>query len=93
METGLRHRGDFERGEYDRVTELIDPEIVADHWKRRYGAELDAPEFYLEEEKPLARRIAHRFMYIHLKVSEERIAKAVDNADDAAPSENEPDSK
>jgi len=72
MESGLPHRADFDRGNYDAVERLIDPGFLMANLKRRYGAELDAPEFHHGSETPLARRIAHQFAYIHLKVHEEK---------------------
>lgn len=75
METGLRHRSDFRRESYEAVAGLIDPDFVADNLKRRYGTDLVAPEFYQDRDMPLARRIAHQFTYIHLKVREEKTEK------------------
>jgi KAP family P-loop domain len=75
METGLRHRGDFDRREYDWLASIVSPDFVADFLKRRYGAELGAPEFYQEETIPFPRRIAHQFTYVHLKVCEEKAEK------------------
>lgn len=76
MESGLPHRADFDRGNYDAVARLIDPSFLMTSLKQRYGAELDAPEYYHGSETPLARRIAHQFAYIHLKVVEEKTQPA-----------------
>lgn len=72
MESGLPHRADFDRGNYDAVARLIDPSFLLISLKQRYGTELDAREYYHGSETPLARRIAHQFAYIHLKVVEEK---------------------
>ncbi len=72
MESGLPHRADFDRGNYDSVAALIEPDFILTNLKQRYGAELDAPEYYHNSETSLARRIAHQFAYIHLKAQEEK---------------------
>jgi len=71
MESGLPHRADFDRENYEAVSKLIDPDFLMANLKRRYGAELDAPEFYHDSDTPLARRFAHQFAYIHLKVNKD----------------------
>lgn len=77
MESGLPHRADFDRGNYDAVARLINPDFLMTSLRQRYGAELDAPEYYHGSETPLARRIAHQFAYIHLKVEEEKTQSGV----------------
>lgn len=77
MESGLPHSADFDRENYDAVARLIDPGFLMTTLKQRYGAELDAPEHYHGSETPLARRIAHQFAFIHLKVEEEKTQSAV----------------
>lgn len=68
MESGLPHRADFDRGNYDAVVELIDPDYLMANLKQRYGAELDAAEYDHGSEAPLPRRIANQFAYIHMEV-------------------------
>lgn len=81
MESGLPQRADFDRGNYDAVAGLIDPDFIVANLKQRYGAELDAPEFYHGSETPFARRIAHQFVYIHLKVHEEKAQPESEGSD------------
>lgn len=71
MESGLPHRADFDRGSYDAVAKLIEPDFIVANLKRRYGVELDTPQFHHGNETSLPRRIAHQFTYIHVKVQEE----------------------
>lgn len=81
MESGLPHRADFDRGNYDAVTGLIDLDFLMSSLKQRYGAELDAPEFHHDSETPLARRIAHQFAFIHRKVGKEKMQSATTPSD------------
>ncbi|HYM44420.1 MAG TPA: hypothetical protein VET46_16810 [Steroidobacteraceae bacterium] len=72
MESGLSHRSDFRREAYNSVTELIDPAIVMDKLRVRYGQQLDTPQFHHDRDVPIATRIAHQFSFIHRAVVEER---------------------
>lgn len=76
MESGLPHRADFDRGSYDAVAKLLEPDFIVTNLKQRYGAELDTPQFHHGNETSLACRIAHQFTYIHLKVQEEKVQAA-----------------
>lgn len=78
MESGLPHRTDFDRRNYDAVARLIDPDFLVASLKQQYGAELDAPEYYHGSEIALARKIAHQFVYIHVKIHEEKAQIPVD---------------
>ncbi len=72
LESGLSHRSDFDRGNYDTLAKLVDPEFILERLKARYGAELDNPEYYHGDEVPFRRRVAHQFAYIHKKIKEDR---------------------
>lgn len=76
MESGLPHRADFDRGSYDAVAKLIEPDFIVTNLKQRYGAQLDTPQFHHSSETSLACRIAHQFTFIHLKVQEEKVHAA-----------------
>ena len=76
MESGLPHRADFDRGSYDAVAKLIEPDFIVTDLKQRYGAQLDTPQFHHSSETSLACRIAHQFTFIHLKVQEEKVHAA-----------------
>ena len=71
MESGLPHRSDFDRDNYNAVTKLINPDLIMENLKQRYGTELDSPKFNRDSGSPIARQIAHQFAFIHLKVREE----------------------
>lgn len=77
MESGLPHRSDFDRENYDAVVGLIDPDWIVANLKQRYGIELDAPEYYHGSETPRARCVAHQFAFIHLKVRGEKAQLAI----------------
>lgn len=81
MESGLSHRSEFRRENYDAVARLIATDFIVENLKQRYGAELDAPEFYCDTEIPLARRIAHQFTYINNKVNEEKAQLGTNGSD------------
>ena len=74
MDTGLSRRADFGRDGYDAIARLIDTTFIAAKLRERYGAELDAAQFHHDDTVPLARRIAHQFVFIHQRVLEERAA-------------------
>lgn len=71
MEDGLPHRADFDRESYDAIAKLINPEIIVENLRQRYGGELDTPSFHLGRDVSLARRIAHQFVYIHTNLQEQ----------------------
>lgn len=80
MESGLPRRSDFDRENYDSVSRLVAPEYIAVNLRQRFGAELDAPNYYLNDEMPVARRFAHQFMFVHGNV-----LAAADVVPDTAP--------
>jgi len=65
VETGLSHKADLRRDAYDAITKLVDPEIIVAKLKAKVGAELDTPEYYLGDEIPYERRLAHQFAYVY----------------------------
>ncbi|QLG88552.1 NTPase KAP [Chitinibacter bivalviorum] len=65
IESGLPRPADFERRQYDLVSQLIPAERVASNLRLRYGAELDSPQQYPPETMTQSRRIAHQFMTVH----------------------------
>lgn len=72
LESGLPHRSDFNRDSYDEIAKLLNPKIIAENLRQRFGVELDTSEYYHGDNIPLARRIAHQFTFIHQKVQEEK---------------------
>jgi hypothetical protein len=72
LESGLARRADFRREAYDEIAKLIDPAVILEKLKSRYGAQLENPQFHTGAGVPLASRIAQQFAYIHLAVLEDR---------------------
>ena len=68
MESGLPRPADFEREQYNSVTDILPGEYIAANLRQRYGPELDKPQEYLSEAMTQSRRVAHQFMRIHLYV-------------------------
>ncbi len=62
---GLPRRADFRREAYDDIARLINPEEIARDLRRRYGAELEHPEYHQNDDVPFARRLAHQFVVVH----------------------------
>jgi KAP-like P-loop domain-containing protein len=76
LESGLPRRSELRRESYDAIGKLLDVDVIVANLKQRYGAELNAPEYYHGDDVPLPRRIAHQFVFIHMKVQEERAKTA-----------------
>lgn len=68
MESGLPRPADFQREQYDSLTNILPGEYVAANLRQRYGHELDIPQEYPPETMAQSRRVAHQFMGIHLYV-------------------------
>lgn len=83
MGTGVPHRSDLDRNDYNNIAHLIDPEIVAQRLRRRYGAELDSPQYRQGPHVSLATQFAHQFMHVHNRV----IADADDDSENHSPDE------
>ena len=84
-------RGDFDRGSYGAIAEVVDPNIILENLRQRYGAELDTAEFYQGNDVPIPLRFARQFAFVHRSVQKE-LAQAKDTAPkttDAAPDREE----
>lgn len=68
IESGLPVRGRFERRHFDEVDRVVGADYVMDNLRRRYGAEIDAPQEYPPEEWAVFRRVAHQFALIYRHV-------------------------
>ncbi len=75
MTTGLPIEAEFERHSYDTMARLIDPEVVAQALLSIYRDQLNTPQFQLSNREPRELRLAHQFMYIRKRVSEEQEAQ------------------
>jgi hypothetical protein len=76
LESGLSQPADFSRESYDAIAKLVDPQLIMEHLKQRYGSELDTPEYHLGNDVALSRRIAHQFAFIHRAASQEEAKNA-----------------
>lgn len=69
METGISHKSDFERDEYNGIIRIFDPEFILDAIKKHLG---DLPEnqenFPHDYENTDRSIIAHQFVWIHRHV-------------------------
>jgi hypothetical protein len=91
LESGKRVRADFDRGSYGAIAEVVDPNIILENLRQRYGAELDTAEFYQGNDVPIPLRFARQFAFVHRSVQKE-LAQAKDaapKATDAAPDRKE----
>ena len=77
VESGLPVRSDLRRESYNSIASIISPNYVFDNLRTRYGAELDAPQYYQDGEP--ARITAHQFASIHLSIVAEQLPKPEDD--------------
>ena len=89
MGSGLPFKSSIERNDYDAISAIVDAEIVIQHLRAIYGSDLDSPQYYEDEERPLEERAAHQFAYINNEVHKE-IQARVEGEGNA---ENHPDSE
>ncbi|MCI1011387.1 AAA family ATPase [Pseudomonas oryzihabitans] len=85
VESGLPVRSDLRRESYDSIASIISPNYVFDNLRTRYGAELDAPQYYQDGEP--ARMTAHQFASIHLSI----VTEQTPSPEDADGSRNDPE--
>jgi hypothetical protein len=71
-------RSDFRREQYDSITALVPSDFIVVNLMDRFGDELRTPSFHNDDNMPIARRIAHQFVFIHNVVQDEQ--KTVANA-------------
>lgn len=75
VESGLSHKGDFERDQYDSIMKVVNTDVIYDALYKIYGSTLDAPDYYKTSSYPLDDKVAHQFAYIHHKAKAEEQAK------------------
>jgi hypothetical protein len=76
LESGLSHKHDFDRSEFDAVAVLIGPEIVLEALTKRFGDILKHVTFDKCYELTGDKQTACRFVAIYNKVRQENAAKA-----------------
>src|ERR1051326_3919516 len=70
------NKGDFERGEYDSVSELIDPVILFEHLRSMYGDSLNKVESYpYNPDISFEEKLARQFAFVHAVVLKEKALK------------------
>ena len=69
MDSGLSHKSDFRREQYDSIIQVVDAEIIYEYLKEIYGSEIEKPEYRSREDRGFDRKLANQFAYIHLKVT------------------------
>lgn len=76
MESGLSHKGDFAREQYDSITKVVDADLIYSALYKIYGPELDSPKYHGDNsDRSLDERVGHQFAYIyHYVKSEEQKA-------------------
>lgn len=95
LESGLSHKSEFDRSDFDSVAALIDPSIVLAALKTMFGTLLDNVDFNKCWELDGDRQTACRFVAIFNKVKEENATKhaatgtmhSTESASNAAPEE------
>jgi hypothetical protein len=72
METGVPLTSEFRRETYDAVTKYLDPAIVYELLRERYGQSVGTGSFYDFHDRPPEERLANEFAFIHRAVLEEQ---------------------
>lgn len=68
MNSGLPHKSDFSREQYNSIVQVMDAETIFEYLKEIYGSEIEKPQ-YRAVERDFERKIANQFAYIHLQVT------------------------
>jgi hypothetical protein len=76
IESGLPVRSDFRREQYDSISAYVPSDFIVVNLMDRFGEELRTPSFHNDNSMPIARRIAHQFVFIHNAVQQEQSAPA-----------------
>jgi len=90
MESGLPRPGDLDRGQYDLISKLINPEGVVQRLRARFGSALRTDEYERSEEVALGFRMASQFAHIHRLVLEQALAPPPAPIEAIAPVDAEP---
>jgi hypothetical protein len=82
FETGLSHKGDFERSQFDSVAAIIDPDIIYSKLRSIYGTDLDlAKDSFNRNIDSVDKKIAYQFSFIYHYVKREKDSQQVNPAD------------
>ncbi len=80
LDTGQKHKSDFDQERYTLLKELIDPAIIFKAIRVQYGSEIDTPQ-YNRDSRDVDMRLAHQFAFVHLNAQsspEEISASSID---------------
>lgn len=73
MGTGIPRTSDFERDQFNAVTEIIDPKIIIEKLEKIFGDSLKAAkDTYLKYEDVISRKVAYQFTYLYHFVQNEK---------------------
>ncbi|OQB55655.1 MAG: KAP family P-loop domain protein [Deltaproteobacteria bacterium ADurb.Bin151] len=87
METGISHKSDFERSQYDSVASLINPQAIYDHLAKVYGHEIEeaTTEKWEYRDYPIDKKVALQFVALHKYVTKQKENSQQENAPDGEP--------
>lgn len=66
MDSGLSVPSDFDASGYESIKRTMDPTVVFNALRKRYGSALDTPVFHHGEDKPRDEVLAHQYAVVHL---------------------------
>jgi len=73
LESGLSHKGDFERNQFDSIASIIDPEVIYSQLMQLYGDDLEvAKENFCRDADSIDKKVAYQFSYIYHYVKKEK---------------------
>jgi hypothetical protein len=72
VESGLPHKDDFQRRQYESVSEVVEPGVVFSSLRGIFGKELDQATWGESRFDSLDKRVAFQFASIHLSAKKER---------------------
>jgi hypothetical protein len=87
MESGIPHKSEFIRENYDAISKIRSPAEIVTQLKILYDHELDAPQYHHPSDTALEKRIAHQFVFIHNAVQSESQGKAIQETSTDSPTE------
>jgi hypothetical protein len=65
MATGIPSVSDVRADVYKTIAQFVEPALLLEELKKRYGAKLDKPEFHPSRDVPLGERLALQFAFAH----------------------------
>jgi predicted KAP-like P-loop ATPase len=87
MDSGLSVPSDFDISGYESIKRAMNPAVVFDALRKRYGSVLDKPVFRHREDTPRDEALAHQYAVIHLRAlggsgSDDGVARLMIEAED-----------